>query len=144
MRLVIQRVLQAQVFVNLKQVGAIGQGSVALLGINNQDTYKKIPYLVKKLSQLRMFPNAQGKMDLSLIDLKLELLIISQFTLYADCTSGRRPNFLQAASPEVAKSLYETFIDQMQLLLPVQTGIFGADMKLHLINDGPVTFILDH
>lgn len=144
MRLVVQRVVQAQVFVNLKQVGAIGQGAVALLGINNQDTHKKIPYLVKKLSQLRMFPNAQGKMDFSLADLKLELLIISQFTLYADCTSGRRPNFLQAASPNVAKSLYEAFIDQMQHLLSVQTGIFGADMKLHLINDGPVTFILDH
>ncbi len=90
MRLIVQRVLKAQVFVNLKQVGTIGQGAVALLGISNQDTHKKIPYLVKKLSQLRMFSNAQGKMDLSLVDLKLELLIISQFTLYADCTSGRR------------------------------------------------------
>jgi len=144
MRLVVQRVLQAQVFVNLKQVGTIDRGAVALLGINNQDTHKKIPYLVKKLSQLRMFPNARGKMDLSLVDLKLELLIISQFTLYADCTSGRRPNFLQAAPPDVAKSLYEEFIDQMQPLLPVQTGIFGANMQLHLINDGPVTFILEH
>lgn len=83
-------------------------------------------------------------MDLSLVDLKLELLIISQFTLYADCTSGRRPNFFQAASSDVAKSLYEEFIDQMQPLLPVQTGIFGANMQLHLINDGPVTFILEH
>ncbi|QZA59195.1 D-aminoacyl-tRNA deacylase [Candidatus Rhabdochlamydia porcellionis] len=144
MRLVVQRVLKAQVFVNFKQVGAIDQGAVALLGINNQDTHKKVPYLVKKLSQLRIFPNAQGKMDFSLVDLKLELLIISQFTLYADCISGRRPSFLQAACPDVAKSLYEAFIDQMQNLLSVQTGIFGADMKLHLINDGPVTFILDH
>lgn len=144
MRLVVQRVLKAQVFVNLKQVGAIDRGAVALLGVNDQDTHKKIPYLVKKLSQLRIFPNAQGKMDLSLVDLKLELLIISQFTLYADCTSGRRPNFFQAASSDVAKSLYEEFIDQMQPLLPVQTGIFGANMQLHLINDGPVTFILEH
>lgn len=144
MRLVVQRVLKAQVFVNLKQVGAIDRGAVALLGVNDQDTHKKIPYLVKKLSQLRIFPNAQGKIDLSLVDLKLELLIISQFTLYADCTSGRRPNFFQAASSDVAKSLYEEFIDQMQPLLPVQTGIFGANMQLHLINDGPVTFILEH
>lgn len=110
----VQRVLKAQVFMNLKQVGAIDRGAVALLGINNQDTHKKISCLIRKLSQLRMFPNAQGKMDLSLVDLKLELLIISQFTLYADCTSGRRPNFLQTASPDVAKSLYEAFIDQMQ------------------------------
>lgn len=144
MRLVIQRVLKAEVFVDSQQVGAIDQGVVALLGINKQDTHRKIPYLVKKLSQLRIFPNAQGKIDLSLIDLKLELLIISQFTLYADCTSGRRPDFFQAASSEVARPLYEAFIDQMQLLLPVQTGIFGADMKLHLINDGPMTFILDY
>lgn len=144
MRLVIQRVLQAQVFVNAQQVGAIDRGVVALLGINKQDTHGKIPYLVKKLAQLRIFPNAQDKMDLSLIDLKLELLIISQFTLYADCTSGRRPDFFQAASSEVARPLYEAFVNQMQLLLHVQTGIFGTDMKLHLLNDGPMTLILEH
>lgn len=90
----VQRVLKAQVFANLKQIGSIGQGAVALLGINNQDTREKIPCLVKKLSQLRMFPNAEGKMDLSLVDLKLELLIISQYS-----------NFLQAASLDIAKPL---------------------------------------
>ena len=145
MKLVIQRVQQASVSVENKIVGNIKQGFLVLLGIKNGDTEKDADYLVKKLVNLRIFNDENGKMNLSLLTINGELLIISQFTLYGECKkSGNRPSFTDAAKPEVAIPLYEYFISECKKQIPnVQTGIFGADMKVNLLNDGPVTILID-
>ncbi len=144
MRLLIQRVKNAQVDVDAKTVGSIGPGALVLLGVTHGDDPSKAAWLASKLVNLRMFEDEQGKMNRSLIDIKGSVLIVSQFTLYGDCSEGRRPSFTGAALPAVAEPLYETFIAEVKKLgLPVATGVFGAYMQVTLLNDGPVTFIID-
>ena len=145
MKLVIQRVKHAEVSVDNKIVGKINQGFLVLLGIKNSDTKKDVDYLVKKLINLRIFNDDNNKMNLSLQSVNGELLIISQFTLYGDCKrSGNRPSFSDAAKPDIAIPLYEYFINECKKQIPVvQTGIFGSDMKVNLLNDGPVTILMD-
>lgn len=145
MKIVVQRVNNASVNVENNIVGKIDKGYVVLLGIKNTDTHKDVDYLVKKLINLRVFNDDKDKMNLSLLDVQGELLIISQFTLYGDCKkSGNRPSFTEAANAEIARPLYEYFINECKKQIPiVQTGIFGADMKVSLVNDGPVTIIID-
>ena len=143
MRLLIQRVNEAKVTVNGKTIGAIEKGALVLLGIHKSDTLQQIAWLANKLINLRMFTDPQGKMNLSLVDVRGSCLIVSQFTLYGDCSEGRRPSFTDAAPPIVARELYETFVHEVKKALPVETGEFGADMQVHLINEGPVTFLID-
>ena len=145
MRLVVQRVNEANVKVDNKIVGQIKKGFLVLLGIKSTDTKKDVDYLVRKLVNLRIFSDENNKMNLALKDVGGELLIISQFTLYGDCKkSGNRPSFSDSAKPELAIPLYEYFIEECKKQVPiVQTGIFGSDMKVSLLNDGPVTIILD-
>ena len=145
MKLVIQRVLESSVKVDRKIVGKIDTGLLVLLGIHSDDTKKDADYLVRKLINLRIFSDKNGKMNLSLKDVSLELLIISQFTLYGDCKkSGNRPSFSDSAKPDIAIPLYEYFIEECKKQIPVvKTGIFGADMQVSLINDGPVTIIME-
>ncbi|APC48165.1 D-aminoacyl-tRNA deacylase [Virgibacillus halodenitrificans] len=144
MKAVIQRTKEANVQVNNEVVGSINYGYVVLLGVTHEDTEEDAIYLVNKIINLRVFEDQDGKMNLSLKDVEGSLLSISQFTLYGDTKKGRRPNFMQAAKPEVAKSLYEVF---NQLIkdqdIPLETGIFGEMMDVQLINDGPVTLIID-
>lgn len=144
MKLVIQRVTNASVTVENKIVGKISKGFLALLGVGPEDTEKEADYLVQKLIKLRVFEDENGKMNLSLKDIEGELLIVSQFTLYADCTGGNRPSFTNAAKPEKANELYKYFIKKCkEENVKVEHGIFGADMKVELLNDGPVTIILE-
>ena len=143
MKIVIQRVKNAQVEIEGKQISKIGKGFLVLLGVTHTDTKEQADYLVKKLCKLRVFTDENGKMNLGLKEVNGELLIVSQFTLYADCTQGNRPSFTQAARPEQANELYEYFCIQCEKNdIPVKKGIFGADMKVNLLNDGPVTIIL--
>ena len=145
MKLVVQRVSNAEVKVDNKIVGKIGKGFLVLLGVKHEDTKEDVNYLVRKLINLRVFSDENDKMNLSIQNINGELLIISQFTLYAECKkSGNRPSFSDSAKPEIAIPLYEYFIEECKKQIPVvQTGIFGADMKVSLVNDGPVTIILD-
>ena len=145
MKLVVQRVKYASVTVDEKVVGKINQGFLVLLGIKSTDTKDDVDYLVRKLVNLRIFTDENDKMNLSLQSVNGELLIISQFTLYGECKkSGNRPSFSDAAKPDIAIPLYEYFIEECKKQIStVQTGIFGADMKVNLLNDGPVTIILD-
>jgi D-tyrosyl-tRNA(Tyr) deacylase len=145
MRAVIQRVSHAEVVVDQQTVGAIQHGLLILLGIENGDESSDADYLVQKITQMRIFNDEQGKMNRSVIDTSGECLVVSQFTLHADTRKGNRPSFLLAARPEQAIPLYEYFIQQMNQILskPCATGIFGADMKVTLLNDGPVTIIID-
>lgn len=144
MRLVVQRVKNAKVEVEGKTVGSINQGFLVLLGVTHTDTKAEADYLVKKLCNLRVFEDENGKMNLGLKDVGGELLIVSQFTLYADCTQGNRPSFTNAAKPDVANELYEYFCEKCrEQNIKVEKGIFGADMKVSLLNDGPVTIILE-
>lgn len=145
MKLVIQRVKNASVKVDEKIVGEIEKGFLVLIGIKVGDTKQQADYLVKKVCNLRVFEDENGKMNLSLKDVGGELLIISQFTLYADTmSSGNRPSFIAAARPEKAEPLYEYFLEKCrQENIKVEKGIFGADMKVSLVNDGPVTIILE-
>ena len=145
MKLVIQRVKKADVSVDNKIVGKINHGFLVLLGIKNTDTKQDVDYLVKKLINLRVFTDQNDKMNLSLQSVNGELLLISQFTLYGNCKkSGNRPSFSDAAKPDIAIPLYEYFISECKKQISVvQTGIFGADMKVNLLNDGPVTIIMD-
>lgn len=144
MKLVIQRVKKASVKVNEKIVGAIDEGFLVLVGIKMGDTKEQADYLVKKLCNLRVFSDENGKMNLALKDVNGKLLIVSQFTLYADCTQGNRPSFIEAARPDEAIPLYEYFCDKCASNgIEVQKGIFGADMKVELLNDGPVTIIIE-
>ncbi len=145
MRLVVQRVSEAKVDVDGKTVGKIGKGFMVLCGITHTDTEKEADYLAGKLCKLRVFEDENGKMNLAIKDVDGELLIISQFTLYADTvSSGNRPSFINAARPEQAEPLYEYFLKKCEEYgINVQKGIFGADMKVSLTNDGPVTIILE-
>lgn len=144
MRAVIQRVSQAKVVVDDKTVGQINRGFMILLGVHEEDTQDDVDYLVGKISKLRVFEDDQQKMNRSIIDVGGEILSISQFTLFADTKKGNRPSFVQAAKPDTAIPLYEAFNEGLrQAGIPVETGIFGADMKCHLVNDGPVTIIID-
>ena len=144
MKLVVQRVKNSKVEVEGKTVGEIDKGFLVLLGVTHNDNKETADYLVKKLCNLRVFEDENGKMNLSLKDIDGKLLIVSQFTLYADCTSGNRPSFVDAAKPDIANELYEYFCSKCEENgLEVQKGIFGADMKVSLLNDGPVTIILE-
>ena len=144
MKLVIQRVKRATVEVNKEIVGKIEQGFLVLLGVGPEDTKENADFLVQKLIKLRVFEDENGKMNLSLKDINGELLIVSQFTLYADCTGGNRPSFTNAAKPDKANELYEYFIQECKKEnIKVEHGIFGADMKVELLNDGPVTILLE-
>ena len=144
MKFVVQRVNKSQVEVEEKIVGKIDKGFMVLIGITHNDTKEIADFLVRKLINLRVFEDENGKMNLSLKDVQGSLLLISQFTLYADCTSGNRPSFTNAAKPEFANELYEYIIEECKKQIPnVQTGIFGADMQVSLVNDGPVTIILE-
>ncbi len=144
MKLVIQRVANAKVEVDSEIVGKIGQGFLVLFGAGVGDTKEQADFLVEKLCNLRVFSDENDKMNLSIKDIDGELLVVSQFTLYADCKKGNRPSFVNAALPEEANELYEYFMDKCKKLVKnVQKGIFGADMKVSLLNDGPVTIILE-
>ena len=144
MKALIQRVKKASVAVDGKIVGEIGKGILVFLGIGKDDSDKQISYLVDKIVNLRIFENESKKMDLSLTDLKGELLIISQFTLYGNVKNGRRPDFIDAAKPETAKGLYEKFINECKKHgFKTESGVFGAMMEIELINDGPVTFMIE-
>lgn len=144
MKFIVQRVNKSQVEVEEKIVGKIDRGFMVLIGITHNDTKEIADFLVRKLINLRVFEDENGKMNLSLKDVQGSLLLISQFTLYADCTSGNRPSFTNVAKPEFANELYEYIIEECkQQISNVQTGIFGADMQVSLVNDGPVTIILE-
>ena len=144
MKFVVQRVKNAQVDIEGKTVGKIEKGFMVLIGVTHSDTKEVADYLVKKLINLRVFEDENGKMNLSLKDVNGSLLLVSQFTLYADCSSGNRPSFTDAAKPDFANKLYEYIIEECEKQINnVETGIFGADMQVSLINDGPVTIILE-
>lgn len=144
MRAVIQRVRRARVLIDEQIVGVIDHGLLVLLGISPQDTREQTDWLAEKLVNLRIFADEAGKMNRGLIDVEGAILVVSQFTLYGDCRKGRRPSFIDAAGPDVAIPLYEAFIEAVKARgVPVQTGQFGADMQVELVNDGPVTLILD-
>lgn len=144
MRAVIQRVKEASVEVDKKIVGNISEGYMILLGISHNDSEKEVKWLCDKIKNLRVFSDVEGKMNLSIEDIGGEILLISQFTLYADCIKGRRPSFTEAAKGEKANHLYLKAFEYLSSLgIKVEKGIFGADMKVSLTNDGPVTIILD-
>ncbi len=144
MKTVIQRVSNANVKVNEQIIGEIEKGLVILLGISNNDTEKTIEQMAHKISNLRIFSDENEKMNLSIKDINGQILVISQFTLFADCKKGNRPSFTNAGSPEHANKLYEYFIKQIEnQQIEVEHGIFGENMKVSLTNDGPVTIILE-
>ena len=144
MKFIIQRVSSASVSVENTVVGSINSGFMVLIGITHTDNYEIADSLIKKLLSLRVFTDEQGKMNLSLKDVNGSLLLVSQFTLYADCTHGNRPSFTNAAKPDYANELYEYIITNCKDEgINVQTGIFGAKMEVNLINDGPVTIFFD-
>jgi len=140
----VQRVKEAKVVVNGKTVGEIGQGLLVLLGVEQKDEKEDADYLVSKIAHLRIFRDSEQKFNRSLIDVKGGMLVVSQFTLLGDCRKGRRPSFTDAALPEKAKELYEYFISSVaKNNIPVASGEFQAMMDVHLVNDGPVTMLLD-
>ncbi|GIW29996.1 MAG: D-aminoacyl-tRNA deacylase [Meiothermus sp.] len=144
MRAVVQRVSQASVEVDGQTVGQIGRGLLVLLGVGQHDTLEDAAYLARKIAGLRVFADAEGKMNLALADVGGGVLVVSQFTLYGDTRRGNRPSFVEAAPPAVGRRLYEQFCDLLAGQgLPVETGVFQAHMQVHLINDGPVTLWLD-
>lgn len=144
MRAVVQRVSKASVTIDQQEVGKIDQGLVILLGIHEKDTQDDVDYLVKKIAQMRIFEDEQGKMNRSVEDVEGQILSVSQFTLFADTKKGNRPSFISAARPETAIPLYEAFNEGIRNRgITVATGQFGADMAVSLINDGPVTVIID-
>lgn len=145
MRIVVQRCSRAEVRIDGRTVGQIGQGFMLLVGITEKDTQAEAELLAKKIAQLRVFEDSEGKMNLAIRDIGGAILSISQFTLYADCRKGNRPSFIRAARPEQASPLYDYFNETLRETygLTVETGRFGADMKVDFINDGPVTILLD-
>jgi D-aminoacyl-tRNA deacylase len=144
MRIVLQRVKSARVDVAGETAGSIGVGLVILVGVTQTDKEEDAEYLADKVVNLRIFPDETRRMNRSLLEAGGSLLVVSQFTLYGDCRKGRRPSFDHAAPPEQARALYEYFIQRLKSSnIAVETGVFQAEMEIHLINDGPVTFILD-
>ena len=145
MKLVVQRVSSASVSVNDQLVGSIGHGLMILLGVTHEDTRETADALIKKLVGLRIFNDEHGKMNRSIQEVQGSLLVVSQFTLYANAKKGNRPSYIDAAPPEIAIPLYDYFIDDLRIAseLPVATGVFGAMMDVSLVNDGPVTLILE-
>lgn len=144
MRAVVQRVTQSHVEIEGKIVGKIDAGMMVLLGVQQGDEADDLRFMIDKLTNLRIFSDEQGKMNRSLIDTGGAMLLISQFTLLGDCSRGRRPSFVQAELPGRARSLYEELAEKLRDLgIRVETGVFAADMQVHLVNDGPVTILLD-
>lgn len=143
MRFVIQRVQNASVKVDGEIKGQIGKGFMVLIGVAQSDTEAEADRLIKKMLGLRIFEDENGKTNLSLADIGGELLLISQFTLYADCKKGNRPSFINAGKPDMANELYEYIISECSKHFHTEKGVFGADMKVELLNDGPFTVILD-
>lgn len=145
MRAVVQRVKKSELSIDGKLYSSIGNGFMVLLGITDTDTEAEMKALADKILKLRVFEDENQKMNLALGDIKGELQVVSQFTLYADCHHGNRPSFINAGKPEYANSLYEKFIEYCKnnSNIPVKTGVFGADMQINLINDGPVTIMLE-
>jgi D-tyrosyl-tRNA(Tyr) deacylase len=144
MRAVLQRVSRAKVTVENAVVGEIAAGWLVLVGVAPNDTRKQVEWMAEKVANLRGFSDANGKTNLSVLDVGGSVLVVSQFTLYGDCQKGRRPSFIGAAPPAVAEPLYEAFVTALKMQgVPVATGKFAADMQVELVNDGPVTFILD-
>jgi len=143
MRLVVQRVKEASVTIDNEVVGKINKGFLIYVGITDTDTEVEVEKLARKISSLRIFEDNEGKMNLDIMQVDGEILVISQFTLYADMKRGNRPSFIKAARPEHAIPLYEMFVSLLRENHHVEVGVFGADMKIHSINDGPVTIIYD-
>ena len=144
MKAVIQRVKYASVKVDGMEIGKCGQGFLILLGVGNEDSQKDVEVLGNKIIKLRVFEDEEGKMNRSIQEIGGEMLIISQFTLYADCRKGNRPSFTKAAPPSVSKPLYEAFVEMIRETgIHAECGEFGADMKVELLNDGPVTIVLE-
>lgn len=145
MKLVIQRVSQASVAVDDRIIGEIGKGFLVLIGVGKDDTKETADKYIRKMLGLRIFEDENGKTNLSLKDVDRQLLLVSQFTLYASCRKGNRPSFIEAGDPETAEALYEYMIRQCRREIPVvETGEFGAEMKVSLVNDGPFTIVLDN
>jgi D-aminoacyl-tRNA deacylase len=144
MKIVLQRVKHCTVTVDEKVVGKIGRGLLILLGVAPNDTPAQADFLAEKCAFLRIFPDESGKMDRSVVDVAGEALVVSQFTLFGDCSKGRRPSFADAAGPEKGKELYDYFVNKLKTYISnVETGMFGAMMDVELVNDGPVTLILE-
>ena len=145
MRVVIQRVLEASVTIGDRLHSSIGEGLLILVGIEETDSREDILWLCRKITELRIFSDSEGKMNLSISDISGDILAVSQFTLHASTKKGNRPSYLKAAKPELAEPLYEEFVAELSLAQgkPVKRGIFGAHMLVSLINDGPVTIIID-
>jgi D-aminoacyl-tRNA deacylase len=145
MRALVQRVSFAKVEIEAEIAGEIGQGLLVLLAVTSTDTQKDIDWIVKKVTQLRVFTDENDKMNLSAQDIKGELLLVSQFTLYADCAKGNRPSYTRSATPDVAIPMYNQTVEAFRaaFLGKIATGVFGADMKITLLNDGPVTIMMD-
>ena len=144
MKVVLQRVLNAKVEVSGETVGEIGKGFLLLLGISNEDNKEIADKMIEKISRLRIFEDENGKTNLSISDVDGEVMVVSQFTLYADCRKGNRPSFTDAGNPSLANELYEYVKERCQgLFKRTQCGVFGADMKVSLVNDGPFTLVLD-
>lgn len=145
MRAVIQRVSEASVTVDQKKVASIANGMLILLGIEHEDTQEDVNWLSSKIAKLRIFNDENGVMNTSIVDVKGEAIVVSQFTLHASTKKGNRPSYIKAAKPNISIPLYEAFVTQLEkdIQIKVQTGIFGADMKVQLLNDGPVTIIID-
>lgn len=145
MRVTIQRVIKASVKIDNNTIGAINKGLLVLLGIENNDTSMDVEWLTNKISKLRIFPDENAPMNRSIVNIDGEVLVVSQFTLFASTKKGNRPSFTASGEPEFAKKMYNSFVKELSLKInkEVQTGIFGADMKVSLINDGPVTINID-
>ncbi|TDT45973.1 D-aminoacyl-tRNA deacylase [Fonticella tunisiensis] len=144
MRAVVQRVSRAKVAVEGEIVGEIGRGMLVLLGVEEKDSLEDVNYLAEKISNLRIFDDEEGKMNLSLMDVDGDMLVVSQFTLYGDCRKGRRPNYMMAAKPDYANEMYLKFVNECKKYVgKVETGKFQAKMDVELVNDGPVTLLLD-
>ena len=144
MRVLLQRVSRARVTVGDRETGAIAAGFVALVGFTHGDGAEHVQWMADKIAGLRVFGDAEGKMNLAITDVAGAILVVSQFTLYGDAQKGRRPSFIQAAHPDAAVPLYEQFVAALrERALPVQTGEFGAEMHVELVNDGPVTLMLE-
>lgn len=144
MKIVLQRVLEAKVDIEGKTVGQIGKGYLLLLGVSNEDTTAIADKMIDKVSKLRIFEDESGKTNLSIDQVEGEVLVVSQFTLYADCRKGNRPSFTDAGAPDMAEKMYEYVLDKCRgIFKNTQCGEFGADMKVSLVNDGPFTIVLD-